>query len=895
MAGKGLIITEKPSVAKDVTAALGGFEEKSKGEYYESDDYICTYAVGHILTLLEPEDISTAYKRWRLADLPILPEEFKTKPVPKQKNRLGVIKKLIERKDVAYFINACDAAREGELIFREIVKFVGLEKPVKRLWLQSMTKKAIQEGFENLQNGEKYEGLAAAAECRANADWLIGMNATRALTVRLKSKNQRGVSWSAGRVQTPTLSLLVEREMEVLEHLPQSYWTVQGNFEVNDQIYDGTWYDPNFDKKNATREFKEDRIFDKAKAELIVETVRGKPALASEVRKPSQRQPPLLFDLTSLQRTANTRFGWSATRTLRAAQRCYETHKVLTYPRTSSKVLPEDYRPEVERVLGSFAGVSDFAPHAKHLRDTGLLNQDKIFNNEGVTDHFAIIPTGEIRVMEGDDQKLFDLVARQFMAAFYPPSIYEEVERITVVAGNLFRSRPPRVLKQAGWEAVFGKIPDNGDKAFAALVVGKDRAEGVTVNSHEAVAEEHETKPPARISEAGLLSLMENAGRQIENEEISQALRGADGLGTAATRADIIENLKNREYVDENLRPTPKGIRLIDILHRVKASRLTSAELTGQLELFLNEVEAGQRTASEFMIEIGSYAKDVVDRTRDFDFEDIYPEIHALGPCPNCGRPVFERAWFYGCSESTKRADKKACDFLVWKDFNGRYINPNVVRILIEKKTTAELDGFKNANGKSYRATLALENGKLVRQVSENSEDLSADSNLEVSDEPVGPCPMNCEPECKIMETANDFACSTKIKSREAGEKRGAGFSFPRMLCKRELKRSDLLSFLELKETPIIYDFISKKGRKFSAKLVMENEWNGFRFEFPPRAKKGAVTETDAAALDAAGAEKLAGEADAMISVTATAAIEGIASEEKAKPKRKSKASAARV
>ncbi|MBC7660865.1 MAG: topoisomerase C-terminal repeat-containing protein [Chitinophagaceae bacterium] len=842
MAGKGLIITEKPSVAKDVTAALGGFEEKAKGEYYESDDFICTYAVGHILTLLEPEDISSAYKRWRLADLPIVPEEFKTKPVPKQKNRLGVIKKLIERKDVAYFVNACDAAREGELIFREIVKFVGVEKPVKRLWLQSMTKKAIQEGFLNLQNGQKYEGLAAAAECRANADWLIGMNATRALTVRLKSKNQRGVSWSAGRVQTPTLSLLVEREMEVLEHISQPYWTVQGNFEVNGQIYDGTWYDANFERKNATRELKEDRIFEKANAEQVIQAIVGKPALASEIRKPSQRQPPLLFDLTSLQRTANTRFGWSATRTLRAAQRCYETHKVLTYPRTSSKVLPEDYRPEVERVLGSFGAVPEFAPHAKHLQDTGLLNQDKIFNNEGVTDHFAIIPTGELRVMEGDDQKLFDLVARQFMAAFYPPSIYEEVERTTVVAGNLFRSRPPRVLKQAGWEAVFGKVPDNGDKAFAALVVGKDKAEGVTVQSHAAILEEHETKPPARISEAGLLSLMENAGRQIENEELSQALRSADGLGTAATRADIIENLKNREYVDEGLRPTPKGIRLIDILHRVKASRLTSAELTGQLELFLNEVEAGQRTASEFMLEIGTYAKDVVDRTRDFDFENIYPEVDSLGPCPNCSRDVFERAWFYGCSESTKRSDKKACDFLIWKDFNGRYINPNVVRTLIKNKATPELDGFKNANGKSYKATLGLENGKLVRQVVENSEESSADSNLEVNEEPIAPCPLKCEPDCMVKETPADFACLTKIKGREAGEKRGAGFNFPRMLCKRELKRSDLVSFLETKETPIVYDFISKKGRKFSAKLVMENDWNGFRFEFPPRGKKVAVT-----------------------------------------------------
>lgn len=848
--GKGLIITEKPSVAKDIVQALGGFEEKQKGEYYESDDFVCTYAVGHILTLLEPEDISDAYKRWRLSDLPIIPEEFKTKPVPKQKGRLTVIKKLIERKDVAYLINACDAAREGELIFREIVKFVGEAKPVKRLWLQSMTKKAIQDGFASLQDGARYEGLASAAECRANADWLIGMNATRALTVRLKSKNQRGVSWSAGRVQTPTLGLLVERELEVLEHIPVAYWTVVGNFSVNDQEYEGTWYDPNFDKKNATREQKEDRIFDKEKALQIQALVKGKKGIASETRKPSQRQPPQLFDLTSLQRTANTRFGWSATRTLRAAQRCYETHKVLTYPRTSSKVLPEDYQGEVQRVLGIFAETEDFGPHAQLLQKKGLLNQDKVFNNEGVTDHFAIIPTGELRTLEGDDQRLFDLVSRQFLAAFYPPSVYEEVERLTVVEGQNFRSRPPRVLKEAGWEAVFGKVPDKGDKSFAALLPGQEKADNVPVQAREPQVEDHETKPPARISEAGLLSLMENAGRQIENEELSQVLRGADGLGTAATRADIIENLKNREYVDDSLRPTPKGIRLIDILHRVKASRLTSPELTAQLELFLNEVENGQRTAADFMREIGNYAKDVVDRTRDFDFEQIYPDENPLGPCPNCSRPVFERAWFYGCTESTKRSDKKACDFLIWKDFNGRYINPNVVRMLLEKKSTLELDGFKNANGKSYKATLGLENGKLVRQVIDSSDEAALEANLSVDAEPIAACPLRCANDCKVMETPQDFACTTKIKSREAGDKKGPGFSFPRMLCKREIKRSDLVSFLESGETPVIYDFISKKGRKFSAKLMMENEWNGFRFEFPPRAKKekGAPAPEEGAA-----------------------------------------------
>lgn len=893
--GKGLIITEKPSVAKDIVQALGGFEEKSKGEYYESETYVCTYAVGHILTLLEPEDINPVYKRWRLADLPIIPEDFKTKPVPNQKTRLNVIKKLIERDDVTHLINACDPAREGELIFREIIKHVGSPKPIQRLWLQSMTKKAIQDGFEQLQQGERYAGLAAAAACRANADWLIGMNATRALTVRLKAKNQRGVSWSAGRVQTPTLGLLVEREIEVLEHEPQAYWKVIGHFEVHAQSYEGTWFDPNFDRKNATRDYKEDRIFDKERAESIIKAVSGKPAVASETRKPSPRMPPLLFDLTSLQRAANTRFGWAATRTLRAAQRCYETHKMLTYPRTSSKALPEDYRPEVARILDVLRQNKDFAPHAQHLLDKGLLNEEKVFNNEGVTDHFAIIPTGEQRALEGDDLKLYDLVTRQFMAAFYPPSIYEDVERITEVDGQLFRSKPPRVLKEAGWEAVFGKVPDKGDKQFLPLVAGQDKAEGVTVRSSEAVLEDHETKPPARISEAGLLSLMENAGRHIENEELSQALRGADGLGTAATRADIIENLKNREYVDENLRPTPKGIRLIDILHRINASRLTSAELTAQLELHLNEVEEGKRSADEFMREIASYAKDVVDLTRDFSFEQIYPDENELGPCPNCGRPIFERAWFYGCTESTKRAEKKACDFLIWKDFNGRYINPGVVKTLLNKKVTPELDGFKNANGKDYRAVLELSGGKLARRIVESTEEVSPENMAAINTEPLGPCPAGCSPDCLVVETPMDFACQTRIKGREAGEKRGPGFTFPRMLCKRQLTREDALHFMQSKETAVIPDFISKKGRKFSAKLIMENDWTGFRFEFPPRvskskkvseAEEGAAPETAAAeAAPGAGPEAQAAETPG----------ESVAPAPKSKARSKAKTKAATV
>lgn len=848
--GKALIITEKPSVARDIVEAVGGFQEaKAKAEFYESDDYVCTYAVGHILTLLEPEDISPQYKKWRLADLPIIPEKFAMKPSNGQSDRINVIKKLLARKDIDRVINACDAAREGELIFREIIEFLECKKPIYRLWLQSMTKNAIRSGFTQLEEGMRYEGLASAARCRAHADWLIGMNATRALTVRLKSRNQVGMSWSAGRVQTPTLALLVSREIEILEHVPIPYWKLSGQFMVDNNAYEGTWYDPQYKKDENKPESRDDRIFDEALANKILADIsKAKSAKASETRKPRPSKAPNLFDLTSLQRKANSRFGWSAVRTLRAAQRCYETHKMLTYPRTSSNCLPSDYVAEVQKTLDIFAEHQTYAPYAQYLKTNGLLNQKAIFDDAGVTDHFAIIPTGEVRVLEGDDAKLYDLVTRHFFAAFYPPAIYEEVERTTIVAENYFRSRPPKILREAGWEAVFDKKPGTGEeKGFFPLIAGKDKAENVPVNVGEVKSERQETKPPSRITEAGLLSMMENAGRHVEDEELASALKQAEGLGTAATRADIIENLKVREYIDSELRPTVKGIRLIDILHRINASRLTSAELTARLELFLNEVETGKREAEKFMTEIKSYCQDIVQATREFDYDQIYPNEKPLGPCPKCSGTVYERAWFYGCDNNGSKKDAKGkCDFLIWKDHNGRYIDRINVSQLLEKGVTRELDGFKSANGNTYRAVLQLINGTLNRKMVEGSqsEDVLPEG-MELNLEPFGVCPLHGEG-CQIVETPSQYLCTTKKKAKEAGETGGEGFSFPRILCKREIKRDDVIKFLGTGATDFLQGFVSKKGRKFSAKLVARPDKINFDFVFPERGEKKPKGEAKA-------------------------------------------------
>lgn len=826
---KALIITEKPSVAKDIVQALGGFEPKDAGEYFESDDYVCTYAVGHILGLKEPEDISSEYRRWKLSNLPIVPDKFELKPIEKQEKRLKVIKKLLERKDVDVLINACDAAREGELIFREIISFFNSKKDIKRVWLQSMTGAAIRSAFKGLLDGREFDNLASAAECRSYSDWLIGMNSTRALTLRLKTRSEKGSSWSAGRVQTPTLAILVEKELDILGYIPRPYWKIEADFSVNGNNYQGIWFDPGF-KKTDDRDLKEDRIFDKNKALQIVSKIEKRPALASEVRKARNRQAPQLFDLTSLQREANRKFGWSASRTLKAAQRCYETHKMLTYPRTSSKALPSDYESEVLSILKILQRTKTYGLHCQYLLDQGLLNKQKIFDDSAVSDHFAIIPTGELRRIEGDDFKLYDLVVRRFLASFYPVAVYEDVERTTVVEGQYFISRPPSVLKEQGWLAVYEK--EEKQSSFLPLKEGSSKVEGVSVSHCSSNVQDCMSKAPSRMNEAGLLSVMENAGRVVEDEELSSVLQKAEGLGTAATRADIIENLKYKEYVDSNLRPTPKGIRLIDVLDKIDSASLTSPELTAVLELHLSEVEEGKRTQDSFMDEIKSVTSKVVESVKNMDFNTIYKNLPSLGKCPVCGSDVYERAWFYSCEHNDPAANtkEKTCSFILWKDSYGRYMDRKTVAYLLENKTTIELDGFRSQTGKMYRGILRLDKGVLVKESIASEEELEEGSGESVVDKtPFGKCPVHGE-DCKIIEGERDYSC---LRFRE--EK--SGFCIPKVVCQRKLTKEEVEDLVMLGETKVLHKFISKRKRPFSAKLKLEKD--GFTFVFPEKKSRG--------------------------------------------------------
>jgi DNA topoisomerase-3 len=873
---KALILTEKPSVARDIAEAIGGFTEHEG--YWESESHLLTFAVGHLFELLEPEELDPKYKRWTLDVLPILPERFELKKKKGQTDRVRIIQKLAERKDVDRIVNACDAGREGELIFREVISYLGVEKPVERLWLQSMTTDAIRAGFARLRPGRELEGLGQAAECRARADWLIGMNATRALTKRLKSRRETR-AWSAGRVQTPTLALLVERELEVLAHVPVSYWRVLASFEHEGNTYTGTWFDPAF-ASGEDDQRKEDRIFDEARARAIVAAVRSQPGLAGETRKPSRESAPPLFDLTSLQREGNRRFGWSARRVLGAAQRCYEAHKVLTYPRTDSRCLPSDYRATVDEVLRKLAGaggadLSDYARAARHLQDAGLENTARVFDDAGVSDHFAIIPTGVLPKgdLRGDDRRVYDLVVRRFLGAFHPPAVWERVERTTEVAGERFKTRA-RALMEPGWRAVLADGEEEDAAPLAPLRAGANEVEGVAVRTSDVHAESEETRPPARITEARLLSLMENAGKNIEDEDLARVMHDK-GLGTPATRAEIIENLIAKGYVlrvGKALRPTVKGIRLIDTLRRIHVDRLASAALTGEIEQHLSQVESGGRTAADFMDEMADYAREIVERARGFEYEELYADEPVLGACPACGRPVREYAWFYRCeplpgvAEARRKAKNEEeagaiadCPLRIWKDTSGRYIDRATVAALLRDGKSGLVEGFVARGGRTYKGHLEIDHDEWrVRVVSEGwSEEAASETpEYEVNPAPLGPCPAS--EECEVVETPTYFACTTRLASdeqqaafreaRRLAREKGVeappkpeppdhpGLLLPRTVCKREITRDEALVYLRDGKTELLPDFTSRFGRPFSAQLVLkENGRHGF--EFPPRAE----------------------------------------------------------
>ena len=705
--GKRLIIAEKPSVALDIAGVLPGAFEKHEG-YLEGAGAVITYAVGHLVELIEPDGYDEKYKKWRMVDLPIIPEEFRLQPRdPKSKKQLSVIHKLIKRADVDEIVNACDAGREGELIFAYIYETAGVQKPVQRLWISSMTKQAITEGFEKLRPGETMRPLESAARSRSEADWLIGMNATRAATIR-------GRAWvggvvSLGRVQTPTLALIVKRERAIQQFVPEPFWLVRAGFEPR---YGGMWFDVEAAENDTWVRTGE-------RAEEIVARVTGQAGEVTKVeRKEQNESAPLLYDLTSLQRDANGRYGFSARRTLQAAQSLYEDKKALTYPRTNSRYLSGDMVSLLKPTAATLLPHGEYAAGARFVVALASLPLGRVINDAKVEDHHAIIPTDvdhHLSAFSLDEKRIFDLVARRFLAVFHPPAKYAKTEVVTEVEGERFRTRG-KITLDPGWRAVYGleadadKAPadDEGDGAGTEL---PNLEVGQQVLCASAELEAKHTRPPARYTEATLLSAMEGAGKLVEEEELREALK-AHGLGTPATRAETIETLIRREYIErvgKDLQATPKGIQVITMLDE---HPLTSPELTGEWEKRLGDIERGEGSSEEFMRGIAELTRTTVEHLAALDKEKLRPERAELGLCPRCGATsgeiLRENSKAYGCT-SWKSREEAGCGFVIWKRVAGRTLTPEVARQLIEEGRTRDvLTGFKSKAKKPFRARLIL-------------------------------------------------------------------------------------------------------------------------------------------------------------------------------------------
>jgi DNA topoisomerase-3 len=551
--------------------------------------------VGHLLEITAPEGFEAKRGKWTFTHLPVIPPHFDLKPIEKSEGRLKVLTKLIKRKDVDLLINACDAGREGELIFRYIVRHVGSNKPIRRLWLQSMTPDAIRQGFRALREGAEMQPLADAAVCRSESDWLVGINGTRAMTA-FNSKTGGFYLTTVGRVQTPTLAIVVEREEKIRKFVSRNYWEVIGTFQAAAGQYSGRWFDERFskDKKDPDTELKAERIWDEPQAQAIRERCLGKPGIVTEESKPTTQISPLLYDLTSLQREANSRCGFSASQTLSIAQALYERHKVLTYPRTDSRALPEDYIGTVKETLGALRS-GQYGRFAETILESDWVRPNKrIFNNAKISDHFAIIPTSiEAKHLSDSEAKIYDLVTKRFLAIFFPAAEFLVTTRITRVEAEPFKSEG-KVMVKPGWLAVYGREAQSENNEGGANLVPVQQNESVQTPEVKVVA--NQTKPPPRFNEATLLSAMEGAGKLVEDEELREAM-AAKGLGTPATRAAIIEGLIYEKYMGRNgreLQPTAKAFSLMALLRGLAIPELTAPELTGDWEFKLRQMERGQ-------------------------------------------------------------------------------------------------------------------------------------------------------------------------------------------------------------------------------------------------------------------------------------------------------------
>ena len=856
---KTLIIAEKPSVAQDIVRALtptaGKFEKFA--EHFESDRYVVTSAVGHLVEIKAPEEFDVKRGKWSFANLPVIPPHFDLAPIDKAKTRLNAVVKLVRRKDVTELVNACDAGREGELIFRLIAQYAEpargkLDKPIKRLWLQSMTPQAIRDGFEKLRTDEQMLGLAAAARSRSEADWLVGINGTRAMTA-FNSRDGGFFLTTVGRVQTPTLSIVVEREEKIRRHVPRDYWEIKATFDAQAGQYDAKWVDPAF-KKDDDPDRRADRLWDKARAEAIAAAVLGQPGQVTEESKPSTSASPLLYDLTSLQREANGRFGFSAKTTLSIAQALYEKHKVLTYPRTDSRALPEDYLPVVKDTLKMLATedlpgpLRDLGPHAaKALKEGYVKPSKRVFDNAKVSDHFAIIPTLQApKSLSEIEAKLYDLVVKRFIAVFFPSAEYQVTTRLTQVAEHRFQTNG-KVLVNPGWLAVYGKEAQDDD---ATLVpVQKDE----TVRNESVAAVGSKTRPPARYNEGTLLSAMEGAGKLIDDEELREAM-SEKGLGTPATRAQVIEGLILEKYMlreGRDLIPTAKAFQLMTLLRGLGVEDLTRPDLTGNWEYQLMEIEHGRLSRDAFMTDIANMAERIVKKAKEYDRDTIPGDYATLKtPCPNCGGIVKENYRRFTC-QGKKGDGSDSCEFSITKIPAGRAFETEEVEQFLRDKKIGPLEGFRSKAGWPFTAEMKLvyddeiKNWKLEFDFGEDTKEGDGEP-VDFSDqESLGACPKDAG---RVFEHGTSYVCEHAVGAHVTCD-----FKSGKVILQQPVSRENMAKLLATGKTDLMENFVSNKTRrKFKAFLAYDKKEGKVNFEFEPRAAKAPPAKKVAAKKKAA-------------------------------------------
>lgn len=847
---KTLIIAEKPSVANDIAKSLGGFTKE--GDYFESEQYVLTSAVGHLLEIKAPEEYEVKRGKWSFANLPVIPPDFALEPIAKTESRLKLLNKLIRRKDISTIVNACDAGREGELIFRLIAQYTKAKQPIKRLWLQSMTPAAIRDGFKHLRDDEEMLPLARAARSRSEADWLIGINGTRAMTA-FNSKEGGFFLTTVGRVQTPTLSIVVQREEKIKNFVPRDYWEVRAEFVCAGGVYEGKWLDADFKKDEADPEKRAERLWSRAAADAIVAACLGKNGTVTEESKPTTSISPALFDLTSLQREANARFGFSAKNTLALAQALYERHKVLTYPRTDSRHLPEDYLQTSMQTLECLTGNAGYESYASQILQNRWVRPNKrIFDNKKISDHFAIIPTTQLpKNLSEPEQKLYDLVTRRFMAVFFPAAEFLVTTRFTEVAGHRFKSEG-RVMTKPGWLAVYGReIPASGKNSDNdRLLVPVSPGEAVLAD--KVLADELVTKPPARYTEATLLSAMEGAGKLVE-DELREAMMGK-GLGTPATRAAIIEGLLTEKYLlreGRELIPTPKAFQLMTLLKGLGVKELTLPELTGEWEFKLAQMEKGQISREEFMQQIAQMAQIIVKRAKEYD-EDTIPGDYATlkTPCPKCGGEIRENYRRFACTK---------CDFSISKTPGSRQFSVPEVEELLENGQIGPLQGFRSKMGRPFAAILKIvpdaekDNFKLEFDFGQpQAEDAEA---LDLSGKtPVGSCP-KCHGQ--VYEAGLSYLCENSVAKPKTCD-----FRSGRIILQQEIAPEQMAKLLKEGQTDLLPGFVSQRThRPFKAYLALGKDGKvSFKFEETSAKASAAVKKkaSSSARTKAAGDNKTA-------------------------------------